>query len=365
MTGQDFQRSGIREVWQFCAAVQIFAVIAAVAATARESAHLMSDLVGFTLLLQGAVAVHLGCRWCSRHALRRAQDAQASRGQERVQDRVRLLVRSACAAASEAAGPVAGPMAGPVMGLAAGVGILSAGGRYLPGAAGELPVAVQAVVATAACAASLYATALHRCNRRLRRSELEARSHLLTQRLRHHFLFNALNTTVCLIQRHPDVAMRTLSDLSELFRVMLKQKPTTTLGEETEFVRRYICIERIRLGNRLGVEWRVSDAECMSVKVPTMVIQPLVENAVYHGIETQDQGGIIRIDIEARDEHVFFSVRNPVGEAGLFSHGRGNRMAQKSVRERLTHAYGDACRFTSKQGGGEYRVTFSIPKEKI
>ena len=80
---------------------------------------------------------------------------------------------------------------------------------------------------------------------------------LSVKQLRHHFMFNALNTTVYLIKSKPGVAIRILTDLSELFRAMLKQKPIVTLREETEFVKGYIRIERIRLGPRLGVKWRL------------------------------------------------------------------------------------------------------------
>lgn len=333
------------EVWHFCAVVQACAVIAAVMATQTPSAFL-PNLAGFTLLLQGAAAINAGC-WRLLHASARIGS-----------DRLRRWPQSRFSGAIGLTLPLA------LTGFVANVGILAVCGRYLPGAAGGLPVLAQVLGSTAVVGLSLYATRLRGRNEQVARGESEVTGHLLAQRLRHHFLFNSLNTTVGLIRRHPDVAMRNLEDLSELFRVMLKQEPTTTLAEEIQFVRRYIYIERVRLGARLGVEWRVSGPECLDAKMPAMLIQPLVENAVYHGIEPQEEGGIIRIEIEVRDGRVFFDIRNPVEDAMLFPRTEGNRMAQKSVRERLARVYGSACHFKSEQRRGEYHVAFSIPKEK-
>ncbi len=333
------------EIWRFCTAVQVCAVIVAVMATRTPSAFL-PNLAGFTLLLQGVAAVNAGC-W-------RLPYVSAHIGS----DRFRRWPQSRFSGAMDLTLPLT------LAGFVANVAVLAVCGRYLPGAAGGLPVLTQALGSTAVAGLSLYATRLHGRNERLARSASEMTGYLLAQRLRHHFLFNSLNTTVGLVRRHPDVAMRNLEDLSELFGVMLKQKPTTTLAEEIQFVRRYIYIERVRLGARLGGEWRVSGPECLDAKMPAMLIQPLVENAVYHGIEPREEGGIIRIEIEVRDGRVFFDIRNPVGGAMLFPRTEGNQMAQKSVRERLARVYGPACRFKSERRRGEYHVAFSIPKEK-
>ena len=345
MARRSFNRASAGEVWHFCVAVQVCALTAAVMTTQTPSAFLI-NLAGFTLLLQGAAAINAGC-WCLLYASARAGRIWFwGRPPTRPFGTMGLVLPTALA------------------GFSVNVGVLAVCGRYLPGAVGSLPVAAQALGSAALLALSFYATSLHRRNKRLQRGEMEATGYLLAQRLRHHFLFNALNTTVGLIRRHPDVAMRTLENLSELFRAMLKQKPTTTLAEEIEFVRHYIHIERVRLGPRLGVEWRVSSPECLDARMPTMLIQPLVENAVYHGIEPQEKGGVIRIEIEDRGDRVFFDIRNPVGDVMPMPRAEGNRTAQKSVRERLVHAYGTACHFKSEQRRGEYRVAFSIPKEK-
>ena len=214
-----------------------------------------------------------------------------------------------------------------------------------------------------ASAVSLYVVHLRRQNHRLRQSEAESRGRMMAQQLRHHFLFNTLNTTACLINTRPNLATHILTDLSELFRAMLQHKSAITLAEETQFVRRYLRIERNRLGGRLGVAWRVPDAGHLRVKVPPMTLQPLVENAIYHGIETRKQGGVVYIGIEAREKRTIVHIRNPVEDAVSTGRAEGNRLAQKRVAERLFHTYGAAARFTRELHCGEYRVTFFIPRE--
>ena len=328
-------------VFCFFAVVEVCAVIAAFVATSdpRAFGH---HLLGFTLLFQIIAIVHLGC-WCCLRRWRRATG-----------------VRGAANAGKINAGVFTEPglssgLTGLLAGLVVGAGVLVVCGRYLPGAAGALSVVTQLLICLAASTLALYVV-------RLRQRYVETREYLLAQRLRHHFLFNTLNTTVYLIGHDSDTAVRILTDLSELFRTMLRQTPMITLAEEAEFTRRYIHIERVRLGNRLSVEWRVPDTKHMHVLVPAMVMQPLVENAIYHGVETRERGGTVRVDIDARHNRVFFEIRNPVGDAALEYHARGNRMAQKSVRERLFHTYGTACYFICEQRHGEYRVTFSIPE---
>ncbi len=339
------KRIGGNEFWCFCVAVQVCALIAAIAAIAAtlDPGLFMRDLVGFTLLLQGVAVVKAGC-WC---CLRRCRERRGGENTEALHTTMCLALPSG------------------FIGIVAGAGVLIKYGQHLPGTAGDLPVVVQLVSSAVASIASLYVARLRESNKRLRRSEAEARKHTLVQRLRHHFLFNTLNTTVYLVKSRPEAAACTLLDLSELFRVMLQQKSTITLAEEIAFARNYIRIERVRLGDRLGVEWRVPSAGYLCMKVPTMVMQPLIENAIYHGVEPLKEGGIIRINVEARENHVLFEICNPIGGKTPENRMEGNCMAQESVRERLFHAYGTDCCFISEQRCGEYRVAFSIPQEEM
>ena len=325
----------IHEYYYFCAGVQICAVIVAIASTTKLSLF-VHHLAGFTLLLQSAVAVSIVIRIGGRRCLDLAK----------------------CKVSHTVIWGIAG-----LTGLGAYTAILIAYGRYLPGIAKELPPPTQLAVAIMAVAISLYVARLHRNNQQLFHSGREARQQSLIKHLRHHFLFNALNTTVCLIKSQPEVAICILTDLSQLFRTMLQQKPITTINEETTFVRRYIYIERTRLGPRLGVEWRLPDCKHGNIKMPSMIVQPLVENAIYHGVETCEEGGIIQITIEVRGNRVFCNICNPVGDTVPVNHRQGNRTAQKSVRDRLLQTYGSACRYTHKQRRGKYCVAFSIPRE--
>ncbi len=337
-----FERAYAGEFFCFCASVEVCAVIASLAVTFDLLAF-AHHLVGFTLLLQGVAAAVVGCWSCLRHhRLTRGNTASAN-----VKIGLKMLVN-----------PPPSEWVGLLVGLGVGVAALPVYGRYLPGAAGELPVVLQLGISATVSAAALQVV-------QLRRRRIEAREQALVQRLHHHFLFSTLNTTAYLIGRDSEAAAHMLNDLSELFRAMLRQEPMTTLAEETEFTRRYIRAERKRLENRLGVEWRVPDVEQMRVRVPTMMLQPLIENAIYHGIETREEGGIIRVSIEVRNNRVFFNICNPVGDVTPDDHTQGSHIAQKSVRERLFLAYGTACCFFYERHHGEYRVVISIPKQEV
>ena len=331
-----FQMFGRKRILWFFAAVEVVAVVIAVVVN-TDPRQFAPHFIGFTLLLQSAavsaVVVYLGWRYC-RFVLRRRM--------------ARFIALVAVAVGA----------------VATYAGVLAVYGPQLPGLAGELSVVLQIANVLPVVAVVLYLVGRHRLRFDSTAHRDDVRKYLLHQRLRDHFLFNALNTTVYLIRPHPRKAVRILNDLCELFRVMLRQEATTTLAEEVEFVKRYIAIEHMRLGERLSIEWRVPDACDMQVSMPAMVLQPLVENAIYHGIETRADGGIVRITIEIAQQRVFFDVRNPVSGGQSIIHADGNRMAQESVRDRLFQTYGTACHFQCEQRHGEYRVAFSIPREK-
>ncbi|MGI8740695.1 MAG: sensor histidine kinase [Gammaproteobacteria bacterium] len=129
--------------------------------------------------------------------------------------------------------------------------------------------------------------------------ETEARSRIqaLQARIRPHFLFNSMNTIASLTRTSPELAEKAVEDLADLFRGSLGQQDIVTLEQELEFVRRYINIEQLRLGDRLTVEWRVEDDVDTDAKVPALVLQPLMENAIYHGIEPLPAGGVVNLRI--------------------------------------------------------------------
>ena len=320
--------------------VGICAVIATTTVTITPLLFL-HHLAGFTLLFQGFALINISCWWglCHLHKKRNTQDATNFNA-------LGFVLLSG------------------FMSIMISVSVLSIHGKYLPGVAGKLSVAVQLFWATLASITALYIVQARWRNQRLSHNVVETQLYILKQRLHHHFLFNALNTTVCLISSHPDIASNTLTSLSELFRTMLQQKPIVALAEELEFVRNYIRIEHIRLGDRLNVKWDVPDVEHLHLKIPAMTIQPLVENAIYHGVETQEDGGTIQIKINPRKDYVFFEIRNPIGDALPLNRMEGNHMAQESIAKSLFHTYGKACQLTYEQRCGEYCVTFSIPRSQ-
>lgn len=154
----------------------------------------------------------------------------------------------------------------------------------------------------------------------------------LQSRIRPHFLFNALNTAIALVRVDPGKAEAVLEDLAELFRVALADAgASVSLAEEIELSRRYLAIEQVRFGKRLTVLWRI-DPRATSARVPPLMLQPLVENAVRHGIEPLADGGFVRVQATLQRGQVEVMVSNSVGEE---SGTPGNGMALHNLRERL------------------------------
>ncbi len=191
----------------------------------------------------------------------------------------------------------------------------------------------------------------------------DAGEDVLLHRIRYHFLFNTLNATVCLIKPHPDIAETHLGHLSEIFRMMLFQEKQTTLAEEIRMAQCYVEMERLRLGQRLRVEWRLDCDETAKIRVPSIILQPLIENAIYHGIETRLAGGTVKIAVTSPGRRLVFDIRNPVNSIA-HRRRRGNRVARKNIHRRLVQAYGDDFVFDDEQQAQEYRVKINIPMEK-
>lgn len=177
----------------------------------------------------------------------------------------------------------------------------------------------------------------------------------LQSRIRPHFLFNALNTALALVRVDPARAERVLEDLSELFRVALAEAgASVSLEEELELARRYLAIEEVRFGPRLVVKWDV-DPRAHAARIPPLVLQPLVENAVRHGIEPALGGGQVSLRAAVERGQVVVTVSNPVGDApGSPGHG----MALHNVRERLRllHDVAAQCEVRRDEQGFHVRI---------
>jgi len=186
-----------------------------------------------------------------------------------------------------------------------------------------------------------------------------ARVHALQARIRPHFLFNSMNTIASLTRTDPGRAEQAVQDLADLFRANLsEQRNIITLQEELEVGRTYQRIEQLRLGSRLRIDWNV-DALPAKALVPGLMLQPLLENAIYHGIEPCPGGGTVTVAGELSGGLVTIVVRNPVSERERDR--QGNRLALANIRERLTLLYGERGLVKSGRFDSEYIVTLRFP----
>jgi len=212
-------------------------------------------------------------------------------------------------------------------------------------------------LAGAAMAASVFLW-LRRLARATLPAETTARLAELQSRIRPHFLFNTLNTALALVRLDPEKAEGVLEDLAELFRVAIADtSESVSLGEEVDLARRYLDIEQIRFGNRLHVSWEL-DAQAASARVPPLLLQPLVENAVRHGVEPSPEGGVIRVKTKVKLGRAVLSIANSVPtEPSKPGHG----MALKNVRERLRLMHDVAAQFEMRQDKDVFRVQIVVP----
>jgi two-component system sensor histidine kinase AlgZ len=192
------------------------------------------------------------------------------------------------------------------------------------------------------------------------RAQARAQVSALQARIRPHFLFNSMNTIASLIRSQPVAAERAVEDLADLFRAALKAgDEPSPLGVEIELVRRYLDIEQLRLGSRLKVEWDIAGLP-EDVPIPALLLQPLIENAVHHGIQPLPEGGVVTIVARTEPERVVISIRNPC--APVAARGEGNRMALGNIRQRLAYHYGNRAALEMEQGRDYYFCRLSIPR---
>jgi two-component system sensor histidine kinase AlgZ len=180
----------------------------------------------------------------------------------------------------------------------------------------------------------------------------------LQSRIRPHFLFNTLNSAIALVRAEPAQAETVLEDLSELFRhALAEQAEAVTLGQEIELAQRYMAIEQIRFGERLQVQWSL-DPEADAARLPPLLLQPLVENAVRHGVEPSAQGAQVKISTARRGRMVVLKVTNST-PAGAGERGHG--LALANVRERLALLHDVQAQFKTVFKDGVFQVRLEIP----
>lgn len=189
------------------------------------------------------------------------------------------------------------------------------------------------------------------------RAELEARIQALQSRIRPHFLFNAMNSIASLIAIDAVRAERMVEDLSALFRASLSEAALVPVAQELALARRYLDMEAARLGERLQVVWQLGELP-EGAQMPSLLLQPLLENALYHGIGARREGGLLEIALEDSDNRLQLLVRNPLGQSAP---APGNGMALTNIRDRLQAHYGAGASFSAGVEADHFCVRISYP----
>jgi two-component system sensor histidine kinase AlgZ len=193
--------------------------------------------------------------------------------------------------------------------------------------------------------------------------EAQARISALQALIRPHFLFNSMNTIASLTRSNPRQAEEAVEDLSDLLRANLNtEKNRTTLKQELETAAIYQRIEKLRLGDRLKVRWDVGELP-MRALIPSLTIQPLLENAIYHGIEQLPDGGEVSVTGRREGKELFISMSNPVAP-GTARSTHGNKMAMSNIRQRFELAYGSRGSVTVSDENARYTVSLRFPFEE-
>lgn len=198
--------------------------------------------------------------------------------------------------------------------------------------------------------------------RRQEQAELTSRIQALQSRIRPHFLFNSMNIIASLIPMDPEVAEEVVEDLSVLFRASLNETTSepVSLAEELDLCRKYLHIEGLRLDERLTVEWQL-DSDPTTLKIPLLTLQPLLENAIYHGIQPLPEGGTVAVQLSSDETRVCISITNPVSQGGS-SHESGNRMALENIRHRMQAIYGPGASLNTESDEHRFTTHLIYPK---
>ncbi len=196
-----------------------------------------------------------------------------------------------------------------------------------------------------------------------RESEMQARLTALQARIHPHFLFNSMNTIASLIAVNPERAEDAVIDLSELFRASLRNGDRLIpLADELDLCRSYLAIEKLRLEDRLTLEWHIEDGLHLQA-IPPLTLQPLVENAIYHGIQPRPNGGTVKIEAYRKGDSVYLMVQNPRPAPDHGGHD-GNRMALANIQSRLHALFGEPAVLKHSRQNDIYTVTLRLPWQK-
>ncbi|WP_052750241.1 sensor histidine kinase [Arsukibacterium sp. MJ3] len=189
------------------------------------------------------------------------------------------------------------------------------------------------------------------------RAELGA----LQARIQPHFLFNSLNTAAELTQQDSKAAEQALLNLADLFRAAMHAGEHISLTDEITLARQYLTLEKWRLGERLKLNWQLPEV-LPKMQVPALTIQPLLENAVRHGIESWQQGGVIDIELINSSQSVTILITNPFAPA--IDNSRSNGVALVNIRQRLQLYFGESASLHRSVVNGKFRVKLVLPKNR-
>lgn len=202
-------------------------------------------------------------------------------------------------------------------------------------------------------------------SRTLSRALHDARLQVLRARIRPHFLFNSINAVLGIVRTQPKQAEAALEDMADLFRMaMTEGDDLVPLHQEIQLCKQYLALEKLRIGERLCANWQVQEVPDDTL-IPPLLLQPLLENAVYHGIEPLPQGGSIDIVLRCSGDELHLKVKNPCALRSDERHS-GNRIALRNIRERLDLLFDVEARYKAERGKDYYCVEIVMPyvKEK-
>ncbi len=201
--------------------------------------------------------------------------------------------------------------------------------------------------------------------RRLSRALLDARLQALRARIRPHFLFNSINAVLGIVRTQPKLAETALEDMADLFRMAMSEDgDLVPLRKEIQLCKQYVALEQLRLGDRLRVEWHFQDVP-EDALVPSLLLQPLLENAVYHGIELLPEGGCVDVGLRRAGHELHLEMRTPYTLRKGQRHA-GSKIALENIRQRLDMLFDVEARYSAERGEDFYHVEIVMPyvKEK-
>ena len=202
-------------------------------------------------------------------------------------------------------------------------------------------------------------------SRVLSRALHEARLQVLRARIRPHFLFNSINAVLGIVRAQPKQAEAALEDMADLFRMAMSDaEDLVPLRQEIELCKQYLALEQLRMGERLQISWQIQEMPDDAL-IPPLLLQPLLENAVYHGIEPLPQGGSITIALRRSGDELRLQIENPCATSCATPHA-GHEMALQNIRERLALLFDVEARYQVDSSKDFYRVEIALPymKEK-